>query len=243
MLTTNLYSSQIFGQPTRGKTARNRLRRVDNFILMYDSHLLRKRCGAFREAMFVDLGFGAEPFTTLESAERLRRVNPDLRVLGVEVDPGRVAAARPHANRNTDFRVGGFNLPLETGESVRAIRAFNVLRQYEEGEVREAHALMSSYLFPGGILVEGTSDPFGRVWTANLLRKGKKADAEAAMSYEALIFSTNFRWGFEPGMFQPVLPKNYIHRMVSGEMIYEFMEAWKQAARLTMAYKSLGLRQ
>lgn len=102
---------------------------------------------------------------------------------------------------------------------------------------------MSSYLFPGGILVEGTSDPFGRVWTANLLRKGKKADAEAAMSYEALIFSTNFRWGFEPGMFQPVLPKNYIHRMVSGEMIYEFMEAWKQAARLTMAYKSLGLRQ
>ena len=243
VFSTTLHRSQIFGQPTRGKTARNRLRRVDNFVLMHDSHLLRRKSGAYRDAMFVDLGFGAEPFTTLESSERLRSTNPDLRVLGVEIDPERVTAAKPYADRRTDFRVGGFNLPLYAGESVRAIRAFNVLRQYDEAEVRESHNLMGSYLLPGGLLIEGTSDPYGRVWTANLLRRPENTHTDLSLSHEALVFSTNFRWGFEPGIFQPVLPKNYIHRMIPGEPIYEFLEAWKYAARLTMPYKDFGLRQ
>ena len=30
------------GQPTRGKTASNRLRRVDNFILLYEPTLLKR---------------------------------------------------------------------------------------------------------------------------------------------------------------------------------------------------------
>ena len=243
VFSTAIHHSRIFGQPTRGKTARNRLRRVDNFILMYDLHLLRRKSGAYRDAMFVDLGFGAEPFTTLESAERLRRINPNLRVLGVEIDPDRVAAAMPCADRKTDFREGGFNLPLKSGESVRAIRAFNVLRQYEESQVRESQVLMGSYLLPGGMLIEGTSDPFGRVWTANLMRKPELNNNDSPLRGEALIFSTNFRWGFEPGIFQPVLPKNYIHRVIPGEMIYEFLEAWKHATRIAMPYKSLGLRQ
>ena len=51
------------------------------------------------------------------------------------------------------------------------------------------------------------------------------------------------RWGFEPGIFQPVLPKNYIHRMVEGEKIFDFMEAWKAASRQAVAFKAFGLRQ
>ena len=128
------------GQPTRGKTARNRLRRVDNFVIQYDPTLLRREDGLFKGAFFVDLGYGAEPFTTLESAERLRRLNPQLPVLGVEIDPARVAAALPNTDALTHFRLGGFNLPLRqradgSTETVRLIRAFNVLRQYEESEV------------------------------------------------------------------------------------------------------------
>ena len=118
------------------------------------------------------------------------------------------------------------------------MRAFNVLRQYEEQEVAAAQRLMGSYLLPGGLLIEGTSDPLGRIWVANLLRR-----SASGLVMEGLLFSTNFRWGFEPGIFQPVLPKNLIHRMVPGEVINDFMDAWKDAARQTIAIKPLGLRQ
>lgn len=227
------------GQVTRGKTAPNRLRRVDVFVLLYAGDLLRQPVSGYQRAFFVDLGYGAEAFTTLESAGRFRALQPGLDVLGVEIDPERVAAAQPYANENTFFRLGGFNLPLEPGETVRLIRAFNVLRQYEESQVAEAHRVMGQALIPGGLIVEGTSDPFGRVWTANLLRK----QADGTLQAEGLLFGTNFRWGFEPGIFQPVLPKNYIHRMVEGEMIYNFMETWKEAARQAVAFKAFGLRQ
>ncbi len=227
------------GQVTRGKTAPNRLRRVDVFVLLYAADLLRQPVPGVRRAFFVDLGYGAEAFTTLESAARFRAVNPELDVLGVEIEPDRVAVALPFADQRTFFRLGGFNVPLEPGETVRLMRAFNVLRQYDESQVAESHAVMGQCMMPGGLIVEGTSDPFGRVWTANLLRKQPTGELRT----EGLLFGTNFRWGFEPGIFQPVLPKNYIHRMVEGEKIYDFMEAWKAASRQAVAYKAFGLRQ
>jgi SAM-dependent methyltransferase len=227
------------GQPTRGKTAPNRLRRVDNFLLLYDGPLIRRRDGEFARACYVDLGYGAEPFTTLESAARLRRVHPDLPVLGVEIDPERVARAAPYEDDLTRFRLGGFNLPLQAGETVRIIRAFNVLRQYDETEVYTAWQHMGRCLLPGGLLIEGTSDPYGRVWTANLLRR----TTDDRLWYEGLLFSTNFRWGFAPGLFQPVLPKNCIHRMVPGEKVNDFMSAWNQAIRETVAFRDWGQHQ
>lgn len=231
------------GQPTRGKTARNRLRRVDTFWMMYDAALLRRAVGAYADALFVDLGYGAEPVTTLESARRLRLVNPHLPVLGVEIDPERVAAAQPCANAQTHFRLGGFNLPLRAGETVRAVRAFNVLRQYDEDAVADAYARLAQYLLPGGLLIEGTSDPPGRTWVANVLRKPPGSAPETPLRYEALVFSTNFRDGFEPANFQPVLPKNFIHRMVPGEPIHELMQAWKASTLETAAVQAWGVRQ
>src|SRR5215207_7606668 len=120
------------GQLTRGKTASNRLRRVDSFILLYEPSLLTRTNGLFARALFVDLGYGFDARTTLESAARFRRANPDLPILGVEIEKERVEAALPYADDKTFFRRGGFNLPLKDGETVRSIRAFNVLRQYEE---------------------------------------------------------------------------------------------------------------
>ncbi|WP_119070014.1 methylase [Aggregatilinea lenta] len=231
-------SARPEGQPTRGKTTRNRLRRTDLFLLLNEGPLVRAEGGAYDRAYFVDLGYGAEPFTTLESAERLRAANPRLPVLGVEIDSERVARAVPYAGEGVLFRLGGFNVPLAAGESARIIRAFNVLRQYEEGQVREAWQVMGRTLLPGGVLMEGTSDPFGRLWVANLLRR-----TGDTLVYEGLLFSTNFRWGFEPRLFQPVLPKNCIHRMLPGEPINDFMDGWHRAARETVAFNEWGLRQ
>src|SRR5678815_6170446 len=101
------------GQLTRGKTAANRLRRVDNFILLYEPSLLTRTDGLVADSIFVDLGYGFDARTTLESAARFRRVNPNLKILGVEIEKERVEAARPYENEKTFFRLGGFNLPLK----------------------------------------------------------------------------------------------------------------------------------
>jgi hypothetical protein len=235
------------GQPTRGKTASNRLRRVDNFILLYEPSLLTRTDGLFGRALFVDLGYGFDARTTLESAARFRRVNPKLPILGVEIEKERVDAALPFADEKTFFRLGGFNLPLKEGEHVRLIRAFNILRQYEEKDFAPAYERLAQYVLPGGLMIEGTSTPYGQVWTANLARRlesGEPALSDVeGWKVEALVFSTNLRMGFDLTDFQAVLPKNLIHHVVPGEPIYDFFEAWKGAAAETSAMKTYGLRQ
>jgi hypothetical protein len=238
---------------TRGKTAANRLRRVDNFLAMYAPSLFTRSDGDFAHALFVDLGYGAEATTTLESAERLRKLNPTLPILGVEIDPGRVAAALPYADDRTFFRLGGFNLPLQPGERVRCIRAFNVLRQYEEKDFIPAYERLAQYVLPGGLMIEGTSNPHGSIWVANVARRISESDGLASgqkqasgipgWSFEALVFSTNFHRGFDVEEFQTILPKNLIHRVVEGEPIHAFFEAWKRAAAETAHAKVWGARQ
>jgi len=227
------------GQPTRGKTASNRLRRVDNFILLYDPSLLTRTAGSFADSLFVDLGYGFDARTTLESASRFRRINPDLKILGVEIEKQRVEAALPYADEKTFFRLGGFNLPLKENEHVRLIRAFNVLRQYEEKDFAPAYERLAQYVLPGGLMIEGTSTPFGSIWCANMAR----TTGDRQWTMEALVFSTNFRTGFDLTDFQAVLPKNYIHHVVPGEQIYDFFEAWKGAAAQSSAMKVYGPKQ
>ena len=265
------------GQPTRGKTASNRLRRVDNFILLYEPSLLTRTDGLFSDSMFVDLGYGFDARTTLESAARFRRVNPDLKILGVEIEAERVENALPFVDEKTFFRLGGFNLPLKENERVRLLRAFNVLRQYEEKDFAPAYERLAQYVLPGGLMIEGTSNPFGSIWVANLVRKTNPSNVtppkehrggvkeplgdrrvsnnnehrsfaplrmtSTKWHFEALVFSTNLRLGFDVEEFQTVLPKNLIHHMVEGEPIHDFFEAWKASAAETSAMKTFGARQ
>jgi hypothetical protein len=239
MIRSRFVSKRPEGQPTRGKTASNRLRRVDNFVLLYEPSLLSRTDGLFVDSLFVDLGYGFDARTTLESALRFRRANPSLKILGVEIDKERVDAALPYADDTTFFRLGGFNLPLGAGENVRLIRAFNVLRQYEEKDFIPAYERLAQYVLPGGLMIEGTSDPFGRIWSANVARRL----GNGSWSMEALVFSTNFRAGLDVEEFQTILPKNYIHHVLPGEPIYDFFAAWKRAAAGTISAKVYGLRQ
>jgi hypothetical protein len=261
------------GQPTRGKTASNRLRRVDNFILLYEPSLLTRTDDLFADAMFVDFGYGFDARTTLESATHFRLVNPNLKILGVEIDKERVEAALTFADDKTFFRLGGFNLPLKESEHVRLIRAFNVLRQYEEKDFAPAYERLAQYVLPSGLMIEGTSNPFGSIWAANVVRKTNavtlrepignrclpRAQVPGRVStireprigeseigdwrLEALAFSTNFRLGFDVGEFQTILPKNLIHHVLPDERIYDFFEAWKQSTAETSAVKMYGVRQ
>jgi hypothetical protein len=207
------------GQVTRGKTAPNRLRKTDTFLAVAYPEFVRHMPG-----LYVDLGYGAYPITSVETLRRLRRLNPRLRVLGVEIDPQRVAQAAAYAEPGLRFRLGGFNLPLEPGEHVSVVRAFNVLRQYPEAAVAEALAALGAALAPGALLLEGTSDPLGRLLAFNLYAK-----QNLALTRIALVLAPTLHRGFLPRQFQAVLPKNFIHHAGLGGPIDQFFAAWHAA--------------
>jgi hypothetical protein len=218
---------QPLGHATRGKTAPGRLRRLDRFLVLEEPALLRRTQGAF-----VDLGYGRVPTTTLDSAARFRRLNPDLLVVGLEIDPERVARAQPHADARTRFRRGGFDLPLRADERMTIGRAMNVLRQYPPEAVPDAHAQILAKLAPGGVFVEGTSTPTGHHMVVNVLRPGRPTE---------VVFSVNpAQIPERPSALAAILPKDHIHRMVPGEPIHDLLEVWDRIWEQTRHHGVFG---
>ena len=96
------------GAITRGTTNPNRLRRVDNWIAYRCASLL----ASSPVPLVIDLGFGATPVTSVELHSRLTTaLKRDIPVVGLEIDPRRVAAAQGEADPpHLEFRLGGFEL-------------------------------------------------------------------------------------------------------------------------------------
>jgi hypothetical protein len=212
--------ARALGLPTRGTTAPNRLRRVDRWLLGTQGALLR----AVPDPLVVDLGYGATPVTTVEMASRLRTVRPDLRVVGLEIDAERVAAAASSAAEGLEFRRGGFEL---AGLRPAVVRAMNVLRQYDEPAALAAWDTLLGRLAPGGLLVEGTCDEVGRIgsWVA------LTADGPRTLTLAAAVSALD-----TPATLAERLPKALIHHNVPGERIHTLLAAltaaWDGAAPL-----------
>jgi hypothetical protein len=214
--------SPPLGQITRGKTAPNRLRQTDVFLALAYTEQVKAARG-----LYVDLGYGAYPVTTRETWQRLTRLNPALRVVGVEIDPARMAEAAPFARPGLEFRFGGFNLPLQSKESVSFIRAFNVLRQYSEADVSAALTTLTEPLNESGLIIEGTCDPPGRLLTFNLYQK-----SGGRLERRMFVFAPRLSTvgpQFQPRAFQAVLPKNLIHHAEPGGTLDSFFGAWHKA--------------
>ncbi|QKJ18811.1 class I SAM-dependent methyltransferase [Microbacterium hominis] len=223
------------GQITRGTTGTNRLRRVDRWIARHP--VLRRAA----DPLVVDLGYGASAVTPLELHARLAGARPDVEVLGLEIDPARVARARAQlaavqAGRTSfapDARVsfgrGGFEVPVPGGRRPAIIRAFNVLRQYDEHEVAAAWESMTSRLAPEGLLVEGTCDELGRIATWVAL------GADGAP--RTLTVSLRLAGLEHPSIAAERLPKALIHRNVAGERVHAFLTAldvgWERASAVS----------
>ncbi|MEW2085240.1 class I SAM-dependent methyltransferase [Streptomyces sp. NPDC005283] len=216
------------GTATRGTTNPNRLRRMDRWIAATHGPALRRGDAP----VAVDLGYGAAPWTALELMQRLRRAEPRCQVVGIEIDPARVAAAKPYEREGLSFRHGGFEVPLERRPAL--IRAANVLRQYDEGEVAAVWARLRARLAPDGLLVEGTCDEIGRrhVWVA-LGPEGPRT----------LTFATRLGSLQRPSDLAERLPKALIHRNVSGEPVHAFLRDFDRAWAAAAPYASLGARQ
>lgn len=168
--------------------------------------------------LVVDLGYGARPDTTVEMARRLRRVTPDLEMVGLEIDPERVVDDVDGVR----FALGGFEM---AGLSPHLVRAFNVLRQYDESEVDAAWTQLRSALAPGGLIVEGTCDEIGRRCCWIVL------DADGPRSL-TLCWAPDH--SDRPSDLAERLPKALIHRNVDGERIHELLvladHCWDVAA-------------
>lgn len=219
------------GVITRGTTNPNRLRRCDRWLASTQGRRLRAHDGS---PVVVDLGYGASPVTALELHERLRAVRPDVRVVGIEIDPARVEAGRAVARPGVTFALGGFEVPLPDGERPLVVRAFNVLRQYAEDEVEGAWRTVLDRLAPDGLLVEGTCDEIGRLatWVA-LTVEGP----------QSLTLSWRLGGLERPGVIAERLPKALIHRNVPGEPIHAFLTELDRAWAHSAAQSSWGARQ
>lgn len=229
-----------FGTVTRGTTNTNRLRRVDRWIAHLEAFQLAT------DPLVVDLGFGSSVVTTLELHERLSKVRPDVEIIGIEIDPARVVTAQQtlldvregHTHFAPDLRVeiaqGGFEIPLPPGRKAAVIRAFNVLRQYDESQVSDAWSRMCEQLQPEGVLIEGTCDEIGRV--ASWITVSKRGPRTLTL---ALRMS-----GLEnPSIVAERLPKALIHHNIPGEPVHAFLTDLERLWNVHAPLRTYGYRQ
>ena len=220
--------ARALGLPTRGTTNANRLRRVDRWILATQVPRLRD-CP---RPLVVDLGYGASAVTTLELVDRLGPEVDRLEVVGLEIDPARVeAVATDRDPPRVDFRVGGFELG---GLQPVLVRAFNVLRQYDEASAAQAWETTRAALGPGGVIVEGTCDEWGRrsAWVA--------LDADGPLT---LTLATRVSDIETPSDLAERLPKALIHHNVPGQPVHEFLRAFDAAWAAAAGLSTFGPRQ
>jgi hypothetical protein len=181
------------------------------------SRRVRTALQAAADPLVIDLGYGALPVTTLELAARLRVVRADVRVVGLEIHPERVQAARASATNTVEFGLGGFEL---AGTRPVLVRAFNVLRQYPVDAVREAWSAMQRQLAPGGLIVDGTCDELGRRCCWVLLDAAGPVSLTLACDPFAIE---------RPSDLAERLPKALIHRNVAGQPIHTLLTAADRA--------------
>ncbi|MGV0740803.1 class I SAM-dependent methyltransferase [Mycolicibacterium sp. XJ870] len=183
------------------------------------------------DPLVVDLGYGGLPVTTLELAARLQVVRADVRVVGLEIHPDRVASARAVAEHpRVQFALGGFEL---AGLRPVLVRAFNVLRQYPVEAVPDAWATMQRQLVPGGLIVDGTCDELGRRCCWVLLN----ATGPVSLTLACDPFAIE-----RPSDLAERLPKVLIHHNVPGQPIHALLTAADRAWASTAGHGVFGPR-
>lgn len=189
------------GHRTRGKSRAGRLRLVDRFIA--------DRLGTMdREgALFVDVGLGAHPDTTLEWRAASRAD-----VLGVEIDTVRVQTAR---DAGLDVLEGGF----EVVPDCAVVRAINLFRQYAREDVQPA---VEGLLRRAPVVLWGSTDKHGETaafWVQERERR------RLVLAYDG----PGER--FAPRRFFRVLPRDLQAPPRVGHPLWDVLSAWEQAWR------------
>ncbi len=155
--------------------------------------------------------------------------------------------------RGLTFELGGFELPVSRPPLL--VRAFNVLRQYDEEEAWRAWDRLCESLAPDGVLVEGTCDEIGRraVWVTlarseaaeSPLRRERKAWARQSGLADArtISFAAHLSTLHCPSELAERLPKTLIHRNVPGERIHRFLTDFDRSWEVAAPQSVFGPRQ
>ena len=211
------------GVVTRGTTNPNRLRRVDNWIVATCADRLR----AAADPLVVDLGYGATPVTAVELRARLAAgVRPDVRLVGLEIDPARVAAAaagrRP---AGPDLRPGWVRAGrAAAGAGPRVQRPATVRR--ERGRRRLADDDR-----PRSPRAGCWSRAPATSWAGSASWLLIDADGPRTLTLAAKLTTLG-----SPAELAERLPKALIHRNVPGEPVHDLIRALDDAWRAAAAY-------
>ena len=76
----------------------------------------------------------------------------------------------------------------------------------------------------GGLLIEGTCDPFGRLMAVHLFRR-----QNLALHHRGVLLAARIDPDFHPTELQAVLPKDLMDKVVPGEPVHAFFSAWRRA--------------
>lgn len=172
----------------------------------------------------IDLGFGEEAWTVLEMAARLRKIEPTLRVVGLETDPRRISGANPDQNPLNHF---AFVEPCEeltprlSGATM--LRAMNVLRSYPEHELCPTLGNWARCLKEGGWLLEGSSSSSGHILTSHVWRR-----EGGRLRHLGLMLYTDFSSGFAPWMFRDQLPRDLRRNLKPEQALYQTLTQWHE---------------
>lgn len=202
------HSQQPIGTITRGTTGFNRLRKVDRWVFYHPELRQKLRPHAVAAPLAIDVGYGDSYTTTCEWAWWLRRINPHISVVGLEIDPSRVLPPRDGVR----FERGGFEL---AGYRPHLVRAFNVLRQYDVAQVPDAWSMVCGRLAPGGVFIEGTCDELGR--RASWVLLDRRGPVSLTLAWQPWDVA-------KPSDVAERLPKILIHRNVPGQKIHSLLQ-------------------
>ena len=202
------HSQQPIGTITRGTTGFNRLRKVDRWVFYHPELHQKLRPHAVAAPLAIDVGYGDSYTTTCEWAWWLRRINPHISVVGLEIDPSRVLPPRDGVR----FERGGFEL---AGYRPHLVRAFNVLRQYDVTQVPDAWSMVCGRLAPGGVFIEGTCDELGR--RASWVLLNRQGPVSLTLAWQPWDVA-------KPSDVAERLPKILIHRNVPGQKIHSLLQ-------------------
>lgn len=219
--------ARALGLPTRGTTNPNRLRRVDRHLVAVHGALVRDAA----DPLVVDLGYGATPVTAVELHARLVALRADVTVVGVEIDPLRVAAALSAQRPGLRFVRGGFEV---AGLQPQVVRCLNVLRQYPLEDAAAAWDTVLAALAPDGVLLEGTCDEVGRRAAWVTLRPAGPVSLTLAAHLQTLE---------RPSDLAERLPKALIHHNVPGQPVHALLRALDEAWDRAAPYAAFGPRQ
>ncbi|MCA9568156.1 MAG: methylase [Myxococcales bacterium] len=179
----------------RRKTRPGRLRQLDALVRAWAPEVLDPEAPHLRGAPVVDLGIGAQPWTTLELVEAVA----PLEVVGVDIAPIVVERARAYERPGLTFLSGSFDLPVQA----RLVRVMNVLRDLVAAEVPDAHRRIGASVLDGGLVIEGSCGPTGEAGVAHALRK-----RDGTLVREALLFWLDGTKGTAPLAFRDRLPRD-----------------------------------